>query len=118
MGTFLFRHFPCLAFTSQRPIQQQMTLWHIQMEPIARGPRRSSLDNENGKAPKLDADGQTGRSGNEVGVEHALVQEVTPRGSSDPAYRGLQRLLLLMSCNSGQIRLDMPVFKMFPVPHP
>lgn len=56
---------------------------------------------------------QTGRSGNKVGVEHALVEEVTPRGSSDPAYRGLQRLLLLMSCNSGQIRLDMPILRCF-----
>lgn len=57
--------------------------------------------------------GKTGRPGSWVGVEHALVQEVTPGGSPDPAYRGLQRLLPLMSCNTEQIRLDMPILRCF-----
>lgn len=100
MGTFLFQQFPCLAFTSQWPIQQQVMPWHIQLEPITEGCAgtswimKHSTETTHGRQDDLRG-GTLPRD-----VEHALVHGSDPGGSSDPSYRGLQRLLLLMSCKN------------------
>lgn len=112
MGTFLFQQFPCLAFTSQWPIQQQVMPWHIRMRPIWKGCADTNCimkhSTETNHGRQDDLRGNTGtRCGTCTGARK------WPGGSFDPRYQVLQSLLLLVSCKTEQIRLDTQIPKRF-----
>lgn len=108
MGTFLFQQFPCLAFSSQWPIQQQVMPWHIQMGPILKRCAdtswimKHSTETNHGRQDDL-----RGRTGTRYGT--CTGAQKWPGGSFDPSYQGLPSLLLLMSCKTEQIWSDTPI---------
>lgn len=97
MGTFLFQQFPCLAFTSQWPIQQQVMPWHIQMGPILKGRTDTGLDNETQHEDKpWQTSGPSEGGTLALDVEHALVHRGDPGVPLTPVIKGCR--VCCLSC--------------------
>lgn len=91
MATFLFQQFPCLAFTSQWPIQQSAMPRHIQMGPVLRGYADTSwIMKQHREKPW-----QTEKSEGENDAELAVVHR-DDLGAPLTSYQRLPNQLVLM----------------------
>lgn len=118
MGTFLFQQFPCLAFTSQWPIQQQVMPWHIQSEPITQGCAgtswimKHSTETTHGRQDDLRWGG--GHTATRCGTCTGARKWPGGGGPLTPVIRGCGGCCF--SCHvkkTEQIRLGMPILRCF-----